>query len=121
MTLPIAFAICLFNRSSLAESNGLVERSRLPRTILLVYHNDKDQAALVKSKADWKQRRAVILRGMEEIMGPLPGKEKCCALDVQAEQEVDCGSYLRRLITYAAEPMARLPGYLLIAKQGLSL
>ena len=120
MTLPIAFAICLFNRSSLAESNGLVERSRLPRTNLLVYHNDKDQAALVKSKADWKQRRAEILRGMEEIMGPLPGKEKRCALDVQAEQEVDCGSYLRRLITYSAEPGSRVPAYLLIPKQALA-
>ena len=74
----------------------------------------------VKSKADWKQRRAEILRGMTEVMGPLPGREKRCPLDVHVEQETDCGAYMRRLITYAAEPGSRVPAYLLIPKEALS-
>jgi len=49
-------------------------------------------------------------------MGPLPGKEKRCPLDMRAEEEVDCGPYVRRLISYASEPGARVPAFLLIPK-----
>jgi dienelactone hydrolase len=56
---------------------------------------------------------------MEAVMGPLPGKEKRCPLDLRIEQETDCGSYLRRSITYAAEPGSRVPAYLLIPKEVL--
>ena len=52
-------------------------------------------------------------------MGHLPGKEKRCPLDLRIEQETDCGSYLRRSITYAAEPGSRVPAYLLIPKEAL--
>ena len=41
---------------------------------------------------------------MQQIMGPLPGPEKRGPLDVQIDEEVDCGSYTRRLITYVSEP-----------------
>jgi hypothetical protein len=51
----------------------------------------------VKSPADWQQRRAEIVRGMERVMGVLPGNEKRCALDSKVEEETDCGSYVRRL------------------------
>jgi dienelactone hydrolase len=93
--------------------------SRLPRTNLLVFHNRTGAVMPVKSKADWQQRRAEVLRGMEAVMGPLPGKEKRCPLDLRIEQETDCGSYLRRSITYAAEPGSRVPAYLLIPKEAL--
>ena len=56
---------------------------------------------------------------MTEVMGPLPGREKRCPLDLQIEQETDCGSYVRRSITYAAEPGSRVPAYLLIPKPAL--
>ena len=75
--------------------------------------------APVKSKADWQQRRAEILRGMTEVMGPLPGREKRCPLDLQIEQETDCGSYVRRSITYAAEPGSRVPGLSALPKAAL--
>ncbi|MCX6924161.1 MAG: alpha/beta hydrolase, partial [Verrucomicrobia bacterium] len=38
---------------------------------------------------------------------------------MQVEQETDCGSYVRRSITYAAEPGSRVPAYLLIPKDAL--
>ncbi len=74
----------------------------------------------VKNAADWPKRRAAILAAAQEIMGPLPGAEKRCALDVQVSEEVDCGSHVRRLITYASEPGSRVPAYLLIPKSALA-
>ena len=49
---------------------------------------------------------------MQEVMGPLPGTEKRVSLDVRLLEEVDCGSYVRRLIDYASEPGGRVPAYL---------
>jgi hypothetical protein len=49
-------------------------------------------------------------------MGPLPGSSKRVPLEVRVEEETDCGSYVRRLITYAAEPGSRVPAYLLVPK-----
>ncbi len=74
----------------------------------------------VKNAADWPKRRAEILAAAQQIMGPLPGGEKRCALDVQVSEEVDCGSHVRRLLTYASEPGSRTPAYLLIPKTALA-
>jgi len=101
-----------------AETNA--PPPRLDRTNLLVFRNRKGEPVPVKSVRDWQKRRAEILRGMQEIMGPLPGKEKRCPLDVRIEEEVDCGDYIRRFLTYAAEPGSRVPAYLLIPKSVLN-
>ena len=45
--------------------------SRLPRTNLLVFHDRSGAVQIVKSKSDWQQRRAEIVRGMATVMGPL--------------------------------------------------
>lgn len=94
--------------------------SRLPPTNLLVYRDKRGEVRPAKSKSDWQKRRAEILRGMQAIMGPLPGKAKRCPLDVRVETEEDCGSYARRLISYASEPGSRVPAYLLIPKRALT-
>jgi len=70
--------------------------------------------------ADWQKRRAGILAGMQQVMGPLPGDSKRCPLDVQLQDETDCGTYVRRLITYQSEPHSRVPAYLLIPKRALA-
>jgi hypothetical protein len=74
----------------------------------------------VKSKSDWLKRRAEIVRGFEQIAGPLPGREKRCALDVRVEEKTDCGTYERQLINYASEPGSRVPAYLLVPKTALA-
>ena len=94
--------------------------ARLDRNHLLTYRTTGGEIAPVKTIADWQQRRREILRGMQEVMGPLPGKEKKCPLDLKIEEETDCGTYLRRLITYASEPNSRVPAYLLIPKSALA-
>jgi hypothetical protein len=101
------------------ESNAIESQQRLERTNLLIYRDNKGAGLSVKTVRDWAKRRAEILRGMEEVMGPLPGKDKLCPLDPKVEEEVDCGDYVRRLLTYASEPGSRVPAYLLIPKSVL--
>jgi hypothetical protein len=83
---------------------------------LLVFRGSDGGEHPVRSLDDWLKRRAEILEGMQAVMGRLPGDEKRCPLDMKLEEEVDCGRYVRRLITYASEPGSRVPAYLLIPK-----
>lgn len=93
---------------------------RLPRDRLLVYRGSRGEPEPVTSVADWLRRRRDIVQGMEAVMGRLPGPEKRCPLEVKVEEEVDCGRYVRRLITYASEPGSRVPAYLLIPRSALA-
>jgi dienelactone hydrolase len=92
---------------------------RLPRDQLLVYRGPDGNPVAVKTPEDWAKRRAEIVRGMESVMGKLPGDEKRCPLDPKTEEEFDCGTYVRRLVTYVSEPDSRVPAYLLIPKDVL--
>src|SRR5258707_9650184 len=65
----------------------------LVRTNLLSYQTSSGEVLPVQSIPDWQNRRASILHAMQEVMGPLPGPEKRCPLEVRVEEEVDCGSY----------------------------
>ena len=90
------------------------------RTNLLAYPNVRGEIVPARSVADWQKRRASIVAAMQTIMGPLPGAEKRCPLDVRIEDETDCGAYVRRAISYLAEPEGRVPAYLLIPKAALT-
>jgi hypothetical protein len=94
--------------------------SRLDRTKLLTFHNPSGAIVPVTNVEEWQHRRTAILAGMQEVMGPLPGKEKRSPLDVEIQEEVDCGSYIRRFLTYSPEPKGRIPAYLLIPKEALT-
>lgn len=89
---------------------------RLPRDNLLLFTGKDGKPSPVKSTEDWNQRRKEILRGMESVMGKLPGDDKRCPLDMKVEEEVDGGTHVRRLITYSSEPGGRALAYLLIPK-----
>jgi len=89
---------------------------RLPRHELLKYHNSDGSISEAKNATEWSRRWNEIREGMMQVMGPLPGNEKRCPLDVKIEEEVDCGSYVRKLISYAAEPGGRVPAYLCVPK-----
>src|SRR3954452_25120591 len=114
--LPVLVALCCLDSAALTGADA---PPRLPRDKLLVYRGPDGKPAPVKAVADWAKRRAEVVRGMESVMGKLPGDEKRCALDVKVEEEVDGGTYVRRLITYASEPGARVPAYLLIPRDVL--
>jgi dienelactone hydrolase len=96
------------------------EQSSLTRINLLQFHDAKGKVHRVANLNDWPRRKTAILAAMQEVMGPLPGPEKRCPLHVQVQEEVDCGEYVRRFITYASEPNSRVPAYLLIPKSALN-
>lgn len=92
----------------------------LNRTNLLQFVSSEGKVERVRTVADWEQRHASIRLAMQEVMGPLPGPKKRCPLDVRTDEEIDCGEYLRRFISYAAEPGGRVPAYLLVPKSALA-
>ena len=92
------------------------EAVRLDRNNLLQYRDASGEVQPVTTPADWHKRRAEILRGMQEVMGKLPGEERRVPLEVKVEEEVDAGKYVRRLVTYQSEPESRTPAYLCIPK-----
>ncbi|PQO33067.1 alpha/beta hydrolase family protein [Blastopirellula marina] len=111
--LPLVIAVLFL---SIARAQDETAPRRLPRENLLVYRDAANHLKTVTSIADWQKRRAEILAGMQTVMGKLPGDEKRCPLDVQVHEEVDCGKYVRRLISYQAEPGSRVPAYLCLPK-----
>ncbi|MFO0960563.1 MAG: acetylxylan esterase [Isosphaeraceae bacterium] len=100
----------------LAMVAGQDPPARLPRENLLVFRGPDGSIQPVRSPDDWQERRAEILRGMQAILGKLPGPEKRGELDLRIEEEVDCGDHVRRRIRYASEPNGRVPAYLLVPK-----
>lgn len=106
--------ICLLSlvRAAAAE--------KLSHTNLLQFIASEGGLTTVRSTNDWNLRRQSILRAMQEVMGPLPGNEKRCALDMKVEEEVDCGDYVRRFIHYSSEPGGRVPAYLLVPRNALN-
>jgi dienelactone hydrolase len=93
---------------------------RLPRDNLLLYRGADNQPVKVTTTDDWQQRRSEILAGMQSVTGRLPGREKRCPLELKVEEETDCGSYVRRKISYASEPGSRVPAWLLVPKSALA-
>jgi len=119
----LACAVLVWGTVAGAGRDGLAgeptARPRLPRDKLLVYRGPDGIPCGARTIEEWAKRRAEILDGMQLVMGRLPGPEKLVPLDVQVDEEVDCGGYVRRLITYASEPGSRVPAYLLIPKSAL--
>lgn len=73
----------------------------------------------IETLEQWSTRRAEILVGMHKVMGPTPNEKRRVPLDVRVEEEVDVGTYVRRLITFQSEPDSRTPAYLCIPKSVL--
>jgi hypothetical protein len=96
------------------------ESTRLDRHNLLEYRNAQGEIAPVRSIAEWRLRRAEIIAGMQQVMGPLPGPAKRVPLDIRTEEEKDFGAYVRRRITYQSEPGSRVPAHLFIPKEALA-
>lgn len=118
--LALAWAVCVLNTTPAAEPATTSRPPRLDRNNLLAYRHADGAIQPVKTIADWQKRRAEILAGMQQVMGPLPDDRKRCALDLKIEEETDCGAYVRRLISYASEPNSRVPAYLLVPKNALT-
>lgn len=116
LLLLAGFWLALAVQPFSSSADGLQVLPRSERTNLLVYLDSHGRIEPVNSKAGWLKRRAAILEAMQQVMGPLPAKSKRCPLDVQVLEDVDCGNYMRRKLTYASGPGSRVPAYLLVPK-----
>ncbi len=96
------------------------EPQRLSRDVLLEYHDSEGKVRPVTTAADWQKRRAEIVRGMQQVMGKFPSKDRRVPLDVKVLEEKGAGRYVRRLISYQSDPDGRTPAYLCIPKSVLS-
>ncbi len=115
----IGLTLVFFGIASAATGEVSLAPERLPATNLMVYRTRANRLMPVKTKVQWLKRRREILLGMQQIMGPLPRRERRCPLEVRVTEETDCGSYIRRALTYASEPGSRVPADLLIPKPAL--
>lgn len=70
----------------------------------------------VRTPEQWARRRAHILAEMSLVMGPMPGDDKRVALEPQIEETVETDRWVRRKLTYVAEPGDRVPAYLFLPK-----
>src|SRR5215217_7178087 len=81
---------------------------------LLVYKDDKGKEHPVRTKEDWARRRAHILAGMQEVMGPLPAEGEKVPLDVKYTDEVKTAKYVRKKLSFAVGKGDRVPAWLLV-------
>lgn len=91
----------------------------LSRSDLLECRDAAGTLTKATSAAEWEIRKKEAIAAFLSVAGPFPGAEKRCPLDLRVEGETDCGSYLRRLITYESSPGGRVPAYLCIPKAAL--
>lgn len=93
----------------------------LSRTNLLQYRKAPGAAAAqAATPSQWQGRRAEALEAFQSVAGRLPGRERACALEPVTDEETDCGSYVRRLVSYQSQPGGRVPAYLCIPKSALN-
>jgi dienelactone hydrolase len=81
---------------------------------LLVWRDEMGVEHPIEKASDWPKRRAHILAGMEQVMGPRPAEGNRTPPDLRILEEVRLPAYTRQKITFGAEAGDRVPAYLLI-------
>ena len=89
---------------ALAETGKRADHTRLN-----YYLDERGAERPVKTPADWAKRRAQILRGMQEAMGPLPDRSNLAPLDVKVTGEAKADGYTRLTLSFVAERGDRVP------------
>lgn len=95
-------------------------RPRSDRTQLLDSSRHGSKPGTKASRVGWGSQVERIRDDIQRVAGRLPGAERKVPLDVTLVREEDCGSYVRRLIEYQAEPGSRVPAYLCVPKNCLT-
>jgi len=108
-------AICMTTAWATAAEPG-----RLDAHNLLQFHDAEGTVRTVTNAAEWEQRRNEIVRGMQQVMGPLPGEARRGPFEWRLIEEADAGTYIRRLISYEADNGTQTPAYLCIPKDVLA-
>ena len=97
-------------------ASGADAQERLAPFDLLQFHDVDDRVTKVRTREQWQSRREQVVHGMIKIMGPMPDETRRVPLRVETHEEIDAGTYVRRLISYQSEPGSRTPAYLCVPK-----
>ncbi len=89
------------------------------RTDLLSVLNAEGKLRPVRTAADWERRRAHIIQGLEEVMGPLPEDFRKLPLEPRVIEESALPRFVRKKVSFRADPDDLVSAYLLLPK-GLS-
>jgi len=116
---PTFLAVVLFPLSFVAAADIPPIRG-LSRTDLLQVRDAQGQVKAAAKPEEWEGRRKEAREAFESVSGKLPGDDMRCPLDVKVEDETDCGTYVRRLISYQSSPGGRVPAYLCLPKAALA-
>ena len=104
-TFALAVVLCcLFAPEIHAQPNPAVTHKEL------LWHLDGTGKQIpVQDDAAWAKRRALILQGMQEAMGPLPPRDNLPAFDMQTANETTGDGYRRLTISFVAQGADRIP------------
>ena len=84
---------------------------------LLVYRSADGTEHPVRDKEDWGIRRAHILAGMQQVMGPLPERTNLPPLDARILDRAKIDDVVRLTMTLETEPGDRLWAYLFLPEE----
>jgi len=112
---PLAIAILLS-----MPQGGLGREPAAPHyadhSRLMVYLDRDGHEHPVNTPEDWAVRRAHVLAGMQQAMGPLPDRTNLPPLDVRVTERVEEDRFVRLSLSFVAEPGDRVPAYLYLPK-----
>lgn len=109
--------LTVFSVSPFLLGAGLPPLRGLSRTDLLEFHGAKG-VGIAQTSMEWEIRRKEAIQGFLGVIGTLPSGARC-PLDLRIESETNCGSYVRRLISYQSTEGGRVPAYLCVPKAAL--
>ncbi len=89
----------------------------LDHTDLSYFRDTNGKQQSIKTIKDWERRRADILRGMQQVMGKFPNRDKLLPLDVKVTEETHVGKLLRRKLSFQSETGSRVGAYLFLPQQ----
>jgi len=78
--------------------------------------DNNGQIVFAATPQQWESRRQAIRQAMQTVMGRLPSTSDRSPPAITVVQEVDCGSYIRKKITYRSQPNSDTPAYLCVPK-----
>jgi dienelactone hydrolase len=91
-----------------------IEAQTYDHSQVLVVRSESGKLRPVTTPLEMGMRRQHILEGMSLAMGPMPASDRRVPLNVEVDSEEAADGYLRKRISFAAEPGDRVPAWLLI-------
>jgi endonuclease/exonuclease/phosphatase family metal-dependent hydrolase/dienelactone hydrolase len=92
-----------------------IARNVLYESVVEVTGND-GTTDVATTPQHWQPRRQAIRRAMQSVMGSLPTLTNRSPPTFAVIEETDCGTYVRKKITYRSQPGCDTPAYLCVPK-----